>query len=256
MKSLISIAALCAALAAPCLASAADIRFKDMVAEVRIIPENRADLQVTVTRNYPGLPPIRITRSPTGVVVDGGLYRRIRGCGSFGGIGIKGGPRVPKGQVPQIVVRAPLDFALQANGYVRGSIAASRSASLDVSGCGDWSVGDVTQKLSLDVSGLGDVKVGRTGSASVSLSGLGDVDIASVNGPLRIDASGLGGIHVHGGHATTMNASLSGLGDLTFDGVADSLDASASGMGDIKVAKVTGAVRKSRSGLASIKVGN
>ena len=256
MKTLIALVVLSAAAAAPCLASAAEIRFKDVVAEIRVIPENRADFQVNVTRTYPGLPAFKITRTANGgVLVDGGLYRRIRGCGALGGISIKDGPRVPKNQVPQIVVRAPLAFDLESTGYAKGNIGPTRALDLDVAGCGDWDVGNVAGKLSLDVSGLGDVRVGSTGSATVSLSGMGDVEVASVNGPLNIEASGMGDIRVRGGHATTMRASLSGMGDLSFKGVADSLDADASGMGGISVAKVTGPVRKSRSGLASIHVG-
>jgi hypothetical protein len=258
MKSIIALAASAAAMASPCLAVAApQLRLKDVVAEVRIIPENRADFQVNVTRSHAGLPAIRVIPQAGGVVVDGGLYKRIKGCGAFGSIAIKDGPRVPKNQVPQIVIRAPMAFALDANGYVKGEVGPSRALRLDVSGCGDWNVGDVAGKLDLDVSGLGDVRVGHTGSAEVELSGLGDVDIASVNnGPLSVSASGMGDIEVHGGHATAMKASLSGLGDLSFKGVADSLDADASGMGEINVAKVTGPVHKSRSGLASIHVGN
>jgi hypothetical protein len=258
MKRIIVLAAAAAAIASPCLAAGAgpQLRLKDLVAQVRIIPENRADFQVNVVRTYPGLPQIRLVPQAGGLVVDGGLHKRIKGCGAFGTVAIRGGPRVPKNQVPQIVIRAPLAFGVEATGYVKGDIGPSRALSMDVAGCGDWNVGDVAGRLDLDVSGLGDVKVGRTGSADVELSGLGDVDIASVNGPLSVSASGLGDVDVHGGHATVMKASLSGMGDLTFKGVADSLDADASGMGEINVAKVTGPVHKSRSGLASINIGN
>src|ERR1044072_6732259 len=109
MKTLIALAVLSAAAAAPCLASAGEIRFKDVVAEIRVIPENRGDLQVNVTRTYPCLPAFKISRTANGgLLVGGGLYKRIRACGTFGGISIKDGPRVPRNQVPQIVVRAPL----------------------------------------------------------------------------------------------------------------------------------------------------
>lgn len=257
MKTLFALAASAAAIASPCLAGQGpQLRLKDVVAEVRIIPENRADFAVQVTRTYPGLPQIRVAPGPGGLVVDGGLHKRIRGCGAFGTVAIKGGPRIPKNQVPQIVIRAPLAFFVDANGYVKGQVGPTRALGLDVSGCGDWTVADVAGRLDLDVSGLGDVNVGRTGSARVNLSGLGDVDIASVNGPLDVSASGMGDVDVHGGHATVMKASLSGMGDLSFKGVADSLEADASGMGEINVAKVTGPVRKSRSGLASINVGH
>jgi len=257
MKTLITLAVLAAAAGSPALASAAELHLKDMIANVQIIPEARSDIQVTVTRTYAGLPPLKITRTADGgVLVDGGLAHRLHTCGGLRNVSLFGKPMIPKNAAPQLVVHAPLDLSIRANGRVEGQVGNARALTMDVGGCGDWKVGDVAGRLSLDASGLGDVRVGRTGQATVSLSGLGDVDLASVDGPLNIEASGMGDVLVRGGHATVMKASLSGMGDLSFKGVADSLDADASGMGEINVAKVTGPVRKSRSGLASIHVGH
>jgi hypothetical protein len=190
------------------------------------------------------------------VLVDGGLAHRLHSCGALRNISFFGRPVIPRKASPRIVVRAPLDVTIRANGRIEGEVGNARTVSMNVHGCGDWKLGDVSDRLDIDASGLGDVSVGRAGEAKVNLSGLGDVDIASVNGPLSIWASGMGDVDVHGGHATVMKASLSGMGDLSFKGVADSLEADASGMGEINVSKVTGPVRKHRSGLASINVGN
>jgi hypothetical protein len=256
MKAILALAALGLA-AAPAMASAAELRLKDMIADVQVIPEARSDIQVTVTRTYSGLPPLKITRTADGgVLVDGGLAHRLHSCGALRNISFFGHPVIPRKASPRIVVRAPLDVTIRANGRVEGQVGAARSVSMDVHGCGDWNLGDVAGRLDLEASGLGDVRVGRTGEAKVALSGLGDVDLLSVNGPLNLEASGMGDIRVRGGHATLMKASLSGMGDISFKGVADSLDAAASGMGEIDVARVTGPVHKSRSGLASINVGH
>jgi hypothetical protein len=256
MKATLTLAVLALA-ATPALASAAELRLKDMIADVQVIPEARSDIQVSVTRTYSGLPPLKITRTADGgVLVDGGLAHRLHSCGGLRNLSLFGRPMVPRKDAPAIVVHAPLDVAIRANGRVEGQIGNARTVSMDVAGCGDWKLGDVAGRLDLDASGLGDVHVGRAGEAKVALSGLGDVDLVSVDGPLNLEASGMGDIRVRGGHATLMKASLSGMGDISFKGVADSLDADASGMGEINVARVTGPVHKSRSGLASINVGH
>lgn len=255
---LIAAAALAlAAAGAPGLASAAELNLKDMIADVQVIPEARADIQVTVTRTYAGLPALKITRAADGgVVVDGGLAHRLHSCGGLRNVSLFGRPVVSRKAAPQLVVRVPLDVSIRANGRVEGQVGNARALAMTIGGCGDWKVGDVAGRLDLDASGLGDVRVGRAGQARVSLSGMGDVDLVSVDGPLTVDASGMGDVRVRGGHATAMKAELSGMGDISFKGVADSLDASASGMGSINVTRVTGAVRKHRSGLASISVGS
>jgi len=67
--------------------------------------------------------------------------------------------------------------------------------------------------------------------------------------------SGVGGVHVADGRASTMRASVSGLGSVEFGGAADRLDASISGMGSIRVKEVTGPVSKSVSGIGRVEIG-
>jgi putative autotransporter adhesin-like protein len=244
------------AMAAPTVAAAAELRIRDAIADVTIIPEARSDFAAVVTRPNARLPAFRIVRTPQGLLIDGGLERRINNCGMMGGIKVKNGPRIPRRDAPQITIRTPLDVAVVADGHVRGSIGASRSLSLTTEGCGGWSVGDVAQKLDIHLEGLGDVKAGRTRSLAVSLEGLGDVDVVSVSGPVDASVEGMGSLRIKGGRAATFRASLDGMGSIRFDGTAESVDASADGMGSIRVARATGQVHKTTSGLARIKVGD
>jgi len=253
MKALLLAAA---AAAVPGLASAAEIRLKDAVAEVTVIPEARSDFAVTVTRNHPGLPPIRTYRNAGGVVVDGGLARRISDCGVMGGVKIKNGPRVSKRELPQIVIRAPLDFSLVAEGYVRGTIGSGRSISLTTEGCGGWTIGDTSQRLDVRLEGFGDVNAGRARAATVAMEGMGDVDIASVSGPVDASVEGMGDLRIKAGNASHFKARLEGMGSIRFDGVAGTVDASAEGMGTIRVARATGAVSKRAEGFSRVRVGD
>lgn len=244
-----------ALIALPGLANAADIQVKGAAMQLTVIPEARNDVVATVTRGNDKLPPIRFTRTANGLLIDGGLGKRISDCGMFGGVKIKNGPRIHKRDIPQVTVRAPLDVVVTTDGYVRGSIGGARSVNLSAEGCGDWTVGD-TQSLQISLEGLGDVNAGATRSAKVGMEGLGDVDIVSVSGPVDASVEGMGSLRIKGGHATRFHASLEGMGSIRFDGVADTVDASADGMGSIRVARATGSVRKDVSGFAHIKVGD
>ena len=56
------------------------------------------------------------------------FWLSLGSCGMFGGVKIKGGPRIHKRDVPQVTVRMPLDAVVIADGYVRGSIGSARCA--------------------------------------------------------------------------------------------------------------------------------
>ena len=242
--------------AVPGLAAAAEIRLKDAVAHVTIIPEARSDFAVTVTRSHPQLPQIRTYRNARGTVVDGGLHNRIRDCGMLGGVKIRNGPRLSKPELPQITIRAPLDFSVVAEGYVNGAIGSGRSISLTTEGCGGWTIGDTSQRLEVKLEGFGDVNAGRTRAASVALEGMGDIDIASVSGPVDASVEGMGDLRIKAGNASHFKARLEGMGSIRFGGVAGTVDATADGMGSIRVARATGAVRKSATGFSRVRIGD
>jgi hypothetical protein len=255
MKPIILAALAAAAFPALAQAAAPELELRDVVAQVRIIPEARGDFAVSVSGQRADLPPIKVSRDGTGVVVDGGLEKRIRSCNMLGAVRIKNGPNVPVKALPQITVRAPLSFAVRTSGYVRGEIAPAQAVDLDVEGCGRWSVANTT-RLNASVEGFANIDAGRTRAARIKLEGLGDVDVAAVDGPLHASVEGLGNVHVKGGHVTDMVAQLEGLGSIRFDGVAETLDASADGMGSIRVPNVKTVLRKRVDGLARIKTSN
>jgi hypothetical protein len=158
-----------------------------------------------------------------------------------------------------------------------GKVAAGTAGSADVvlSGSGEMKVGAIKNALAARVSGSGLITAASAGAADLTISGSGDVrsgpvtsglqasisgsgnlDIARLDGPLHANVSGVGHIRVPNGSVTTMQARISGSGDVDFGGVAQSLDAVVSGSGNINAGEVTGPITKHVSGSGEIHVGH
>jgi hypothetical protein len=177
--------------------------------------------------------------------------------------------------MPQVVIRTPKAVIVETGGAIYGAVGRG-AASLDLenSGCSGWTVADVAGDVSLRESGAGSAKMGSanrlalrlSGAGSVhatqvrqgldaTLSGAGSVSIDDLSGPVQAHVSGVGHIKAAQGHATTMRASVSGVGGVEFGGDAQSLDASISGFGGIRVKSVSGQVTKSISGGGHVSIG-
>jgi len=265
-----------AATAAPALA-APQARLERLAARVIILPEARNNITAEVKPGKAGggaTPTLHAEGSD--MVVSGDLTKgKMENCrANADRIKLGFWNSTPVADLPVVTVHVPRDAVVVADGVVVGDISPAQSVNLEQKRCGYWRIGDVTGALNLSLSGLGDVRAGSSNSAVLRVAGLGDVRIRStrdltasmsgmgdlvideVNGPVDASLSGMGDVRIRGGHASTLRLRLSGMGDLSYAGVADSLEASASGMGSIHVSKVTGAVHKSQSGMASIHVGN
>lgn len=151
----------------------------------------------------------------------------------------------------------------------------AHGADLGVSGTGHLSIGQVQTQVVAHLSGAGALNIRQAGAADLTLSGTGSLatgpiaggltsrlsgagglKVASVGGPVSVSVSGVGGVDIEGGHATHLDANVSGVGQVRFGGVADTLDANVSGVGGVEVARVTGAVIKHVSGVGSVHVGD
>lgn len=257
-------------------AQAATVEFDDAVVRVTVIPEARADVRVEVIRPNAELP-LRVSTSGDRTIISGDLGSRLRDCNGKGEtrkVRIRGLGSVDWSEMPQVVIRTPRDVRIDADGAVFGSIGRSGSFDLQTSGCSGWTVADTAGLAQVRASGAGSVMMGAadrldvriSGAGNVHatrvrrgmearLSGAGGVKVDELSGPVQADVSGVGRIQVAGGRATTLRASVSGIGGVDFDGVADSLEASISGLGSIRVDEVKGPVRKSISGAGKVVVG-
>ncbi|WP_395674283.1 GIN domain-containing protein [Phenylobacterium sp.] len=264
------------ALAAGGVAQAAEVKIRDAAARVTVIPESRSDILVEVVRANPDLP-IRIRQERNVTLVDGRLGARIGGCRGEGGsarVHVRGHGQVPVAQLPQVVIRTPMDVKVEASGAVFGVVGRAASVDLAHGGCGDWTLANVRGDLKLNQAGSGDTLAGSAGSARIRLAGAGDVSLravasglkldlagsgdivaASASGPVDISLAGSGEVRIAGGRATALSASVAGSGDVVYEGEADSLRARVAGSGDIRVRRVRGEVARSVIGSGQVSVG-
>jgi hypothetical protein len=263
-------------LAAAGAANAAGVEIRNAAVRVTVIPEARSDIGVSVVKANPKLG-FRMSRIGDKVIIDGGLGFRSPDCTHvFGrrGVHVWGIGFVPYDDLPQIVVRTPLDSKVSAGGAVYGVV--DRAASLELSngGCGDWSVANVAGPLTIRMAGSGDVRAGDAGTANVRIAGSSDVFLRNVRNGLDSASSGSGNLHaetvagalhvrvagsgdvmVPAGQVTDMGVAVAGSGDIRFGGAAQNLDATIVGSGDVSVGRVTGHVSKRVAGSGSVTVG-
>jgi hypothetical protein len=264
------------AAAAGSAAAAPSIEIRHAAARVTIVPEARSDVQVTVVRAN-GRLPMQINHFGDATIVDGPLGHRSPNCNEVLGqrsVFIWGIGRVAYADLPQIVVRTPLDAHVVADGAVYGVVGRGHSLDLSNGGCGDWTVADQDGALHIHTSGSGDVHAGSAGAADIrtsgssdislkgvregltaSITGSGDVVAAWVNGPLHAHIAGSGDVSVKAGQVSDMDASIAGSGDVKFGGVARSLTAHIAGSGDVDVARVNGPVSRQIAGSGDVNVG-
>ena len=275
-----------AAAASQAQAADAGVEVRHAAARMVVIPEARANVSVTIQGGDARLPRPVVRTEGRRVIVEGGLERRIGGCGGFGVV-FSSGPHRDKtmrvmvrgigpltlDRLPVITVRVPMNASVAVGDAVWGEAGAADRMDFANAGCGNWTLGDVRERLSIAQSGSGDVRAGSAGSARLALSGSGDVTldgvgsldaavsgsgdvrVASVEGPLSAGIVGSGDITVQGGRASSVAASVAGSGDFTFRGQAGSVAARIAGSGDITVAHASGAVSKAVAGSGDISIG-
>ena len=277
------------ALAVAGTAQAASVDIKHAAARVTVIPENRSDVKVEFVTTNAALP-LQVTTRGDRVIIDGDLRRRIRNChgmswnmdvdgrrsrGDRGvNVTVRGVGRVDWDDLPQVVVRTPMNVRVDAGGAVFGSIGRSASLQLDNAGCGDWTIANVAGPATVDIAGSGDARMGSArelrlriagsgdvevtnvaGSANIDIAGSGDVHLASIAGALDVDIAGSGDVKVDAGRATSMDVSIAGSGDVDFGGAAQTLRVSIAGSGDVHAGSVSGSVSRSVLGSGAVYVG-
>jgi hypothetical protein len=262
------------------LASAASaepsVEIRGVAARVRVIPEPRSDVAITVVKSDPRLP-LRVRRLGDRVYLTGDVGRKVHGCRGGDGhrsVAIWGRGAIAYEQLPELVVRTPMVVRLTVGDAVFGEI--GRSAGVDFTnlGCGEWGIADVAGRLRVSQAGSGDVRTGSAGSSDLSVvgwgdivtgdirgglravsSGSGDIRIASVSGPVDARIAGSGDIDLAGDAVDAMTVSIAGSGAVTLKGQASSLKATIAGSGDVKVTRVSGPVNKQVFGSGAVRIG-
>lgn len=287
MKPQLFAACAAAALALAGVAEADEVRIRDAVARVVVVPEaGRTQIDVEIAPGASRLAPLRVSRRGDEVRIEGDA-RRIRNCRRGAGgvapsptqmpddvtVTVSGQGEIRVADAPLVTIRTPMDVDISAGGAVWGAIGRASEVELGAGGCGDWTVANVEGDLSIAVGGSGNVRAGtardlevsiggsgdvRTGAvraAEVSIGGSGDVSIASVDGPVEVSIGGSGDVVIRGGRATTLEVAIAGSGEVTLNGEAGSVEASIVGSGDVNVATVTGRIDRTVLGSGRVNVG-
>jgi hypothetical protein len=255
---------------------AAEVTLRDVAALVRVRPENRADVAVSIV-NAGQLPAPELRVSRGRLVIDGQLRRQIRSCrvngDDFEVVTSRQG-RLHAAQLPVIELRVPAHAVVSAGGAVRLHLAPAETADVNLSGCGDADIVSVAGEADVSVSGAGDLRLYEAGQAdvrvagagdvilgvvrsglTVSIAGAGDFTAARADGPTNIALQGAGDVTIRDGRATTLSVAIAGAGDVTHNGSAERLDAVILGGGDVRVRSVSGEVTRRVLGGGEVVVG-
>lgn len=294
MRTMSAIAAIfMLAAASPAFAehyAATSVEIREAAANVRIIPEDRADISVEIAAgSRVRSPEVRAARGH--VVIDGNI--RTRMC-TDRGVRVEGVGNVPRSDLPTITIRTPRAVNFTSAGAVWADIGASAGGDMVFRGCGDAIVAQSSGDLSVTLAGSGDVDVadvagtmtarlegsgnlrGRgaqgahlelAGSGNLSmgavrgdldanLAGSGNLTVASVTAPkAALNVAGSGGLRVDGGQAERLEARVAGSGGIRFGGRAGVLDANLAGSGNIRVGAADRIESIRDAGSGSVQIG-
>ena len=252
-------------LAAPAAAEtfqATSVEIKDAAAQLTVIPEDRANIDVSITAGARlAAPQARMTAD--GLVIDGGLRNRFRGCtNTLGGrtqVRVSGIGNVARDDLPRITLRVPRQLNLSAAGAIYTNVGASAGGVVTVGGCGDTTIGATSGGLDVTLNGSGDVDVSRVGGtlaavlngsgsleveradaeAALRLNGSGDLQVGQIGGPVNAQLTGSGSLRT-GAAGGSARLALNGSGNVYAGAIAGTLDADLRGSGSMRVASVNG----------------
>ena len=255
-----------------------EVQLRDVAAIVRVLPESRADIGVSISNTGP-LPAPEIRSQRQRLIIDGDLRRQIRSCRTLegGGFEVNVGRRgvLRNEQLPTITLRVPLDVVLAAGGGVQLHMARADAARVSLDGCGDADLEGVTGEADISIAGAPNFRLYEAGEATVSvagggdvtlgvvhrgltvsIAGAGDVVVARADGPTSIAVQGSGDVVIRDGRAAPFSVSIVGAGDVSHEGVAERLDVAIIGAGDVRVARVEGEVTRRIIGAGDVIVGH
>jgi len=256
--------------------NATAVQIRDAAALVRVTPEDRSDVALSIIHRGPlAAPEIRMSRNR--LVIDGGMRRQIRSCDVDGQdfeVRTARNGVLRNDQLPVIELRVPRAAVVSAGGAVRLHMAPAAAAEVRLEGCGDADLVRVDGRADIAIAGAPDLRLYDAGTADVAVSGGGDVvlgvvrngltlsiagagDIvaARADGPTNIAVQGAGDVTIRDGRATNVSVVITGAGDVTHNGTAERLDVVIFGGGDVTVRQVNGEVTRRVIGAGDVTVG-
>lgn len=255
---------------------ASEIQLRHLAAVVRVVPQARQDVALTI-RNGGPLPDPQLRISRNRLIIDGRQSRRLscRGEGeadfrvSAGGHGW-----LDPSELPVIEIRVPQDAVIASDGAVRLSIGPAESATVTVAGCGEAEIESVRGAADVTVAGAATLRLYQAGSArvaiagagnmrvgavldglSVSIAGAGDFRAQRIDGPTNVAVQGAGDVSIREGRASVLTVAIAGAGDVSHGGSAERLDVTIIGAGDVRVSHVDGEINRRVIGGGNVVIG-
>jgi len=259
----------------PATYAASEIEIRNAAAILVITPEDRTDVVLTVTGGD-RLPALKVRDLEGRLVVDGGLGRRIRACGSGSpySVTVADVGELGEADLPRIEIKTPRTIDMAVSGGVATTIGASDRATIGFAGCGPATIGGVKGALEVNAAGSGNIRIGSAQSAIVQIAGSSEVELGmvaqgleasiagsgstrakSVTGALDASIAGSGDVVVGGGAISKADVSIAGSGDVVIDAPVVDLEASIMGSGNVDVVSVSGAVERSIMGSGRVNIG-
>lgn len=154
---------------------------------------------------------------------------------------------------PSLNITAPDDVHLVVrNSVIFGEASDIGSADLELSSCGDLTIGNIDGPVDLDIRGSADFTGGNTGPAIISVRGSGDVELGDVKSA-EIDLSGSGDIEL-GGVKGPLILDTRGSGDFEAGTVKGDLVYEGRGSSDFQVDSVFGKIAIDVSGSSDVSI--
>lgn len=217
------------------------VRIEDAAAEVHVLVEDRADIDIAMTPGARlGAPSVRVEEGR--VIIDGDL--RIQECSSAANgrdrVRIAGHGFISRADLPVITIRTPRTLDLSMGGAVFARVGASQGGRVALVGCGDADIGAVTGDLRVQLTGSGDATfAGVSGTLHAALTGSGDMRGGDVGEDAELRLTGSGDLRL-GAVSGALDANLTGSGDLQTTNVGGGASLLLTGSGDVAVRDVRG----------------
>lgn len=175
------------------------------------------------------------------------------------------------GNYPNVTLTVPADVTVEVHSIIgqwtvgdrqghlvlgadngRGTIGATQTAEIAVSGDADVTLGPVAGLVEIAISGSGSVIGGNAGEAIVAIAGSGSLELGNVAGALTVAVAGSGEAEI--ADAASAEVTISGSGDVELGAVSGAFNAVVLGSGEIDAQSVEGAFYATVSGSGDITV--
>lgn len=239
--------------------AAAAVRVENAAAVVNVIPEDRANVDISVTAGARlAAPSVRLVGDA--VVIDGGLRNRLRGCMSRFVAGaqvrIAGVGNVRRENLPRITIRMPRTLELSLGGALYSTVGASAGGAVTANGCGDTTIGAASGALDLALNGSGHVDAaGAGGMLTAGLNGSGSLRVERADADAALRLNGSGNLDV-GSVAGRLDARLTGSGSLEVGAAGADARLALHGSGNVEAAAIDGPLEAEVRGSGSMRVGS